>query len=151
MSLQRPTPVVRAPAGARAVKAPFVALQKNGITNIEAEADRRFRDTILALAPEGPRRQFRDAFVNGPKPNGRQHAIEYFGPARVPVIQAQIVPLVEALHILLASRFRLPGFNEWVTLTGFGDDYRFIKGLIAWAEMKAPEREPPKAEAATLG
>jgi hypothetical protein len=113
------------------VKFPFVMRRGGGLVNIEAGADRRFRDALLTLAPEGPRKQFRDAFLNGPKVDGRRHAIEYFG-KELPAILALTIPLVETIHVVLATR-GADGFNEWITATGFADDYRFIKGLHEWA------------------
>ena len=123
-------------------KAPYVVHRHPGLVNVEARADRRFRDAILTLAPEGPRRRFRDAFLNGPKPNGRRHAMEYFG-ANLFNILARTIPLVEQIDILLATR-GADGFNEWLSVTGFGNDYRFIKALDEWAQM-APAPAPKEA------
>jgi hypothetical protein len=30
----------------------------------------------------------------------------------------------------------LPGFKQWLDATGYGNDYRMIKAMDAWAQME---------------
>ena len=48
-------------------------------------------------------------------------------------------PLVDAIQDHFEYRLGMPGFAQWLRITGYGDDYRMIKAFLAWAEMKKPE------------
>lgn len=130
------------PDSADPIAAPFIARGHKNLVCVEGNQDRAFRESLLAIAPEPARKHFREAFLNGPKGDGGRHATAYFGAEKIAGIQAQIHPVCDEIEEFMARTLRFPGFNQWLTLTGWGDDYRIIKGLIAWAETASGNAPP---------
>ena len=118
------------------VAAPFVARRGNGVRGVESNADAAFRNALLAFAPEAPRKHILEALRNGPTGDGGKHAIRYFGADKIQGIAEQVRPLTDAIEIAFATKLGRPGFKQWLNITDFGNDYRMIKGFVAWAELK---------------
>ena len=120
------------------IAAPSIGRGHKNLVMVNGNLDRAFRDALLAIAPEPARKHFREAFAGGgmPKGDGGAHARAYFGADKIPAISSLIRPLSDELEEFMTRTLRFAGFNEWLTQTGWGDDYRIIKGLMAWAETK---------------
>lgn len=127
------------------IAAPNVARGHSNLVMVNGNLDKAFRDTLIAIAPESARKHFREAFSGGgmPKGDGGAHARAYFGHDKIAGISALIRPLSEELEEFMTRTLRFAGFNQWLTATGWGDDYRVIKGLMAWAETKKEEVDAP--------
>ena len=132
------------------VAAPFVARRDKGVLGVESHIDAAFRNALLAFAPEGPRKHILEALRNGPKGDHGKHAIGYFGRDKIQSIIDQVAPLTDAIEIAFATKLGRPGFKQWLNLTDFGNDYRMIKGFIAWAEMKRSDDAKRAEDAAPV-
>lgn len=112
-------------------------IHKDGINWIDRASDERFRHLLIHGAPRSVSLKLKDALSRHPKANAREYSEAHFG-AELPVICAAVAPLVDLLCDYYES-IGAPRFREWLSLTGYGDDYRFISAMVEWAAMK---REP---------
>lgn len=62
----------------------------------------------------------------------------------LPIVQQVIVPLVQSLEGMI------PGFMDWMTITGFGNDKDMAIAMVTWSEALAAPRNahPTKNRAA---
>jgi len=136
-------------AAGKRLPTPFVAKRHAGLFHVESKADARFRNYLLELAPtKAIRAHMLEGLRNGPKGDRGAHARRYFGEDGIAGISAHIDPLTQAIDLLLATRAGLPGFRDWLNISDFGNDYRILKGFIAWADT-AKSQELPKTEEPT--
>ena len=132
----------------KTLAAPFVARQNQGVAGVEAHADAAFRNLLLTFAPPGPRKHFLDGLRNGPQGDHGAHARRYFGEDKIQAISEQTSALVDLVEVAFATRCDRPGFKRWLGITDFGNDYRMIKGFLAWSELKKAEDAKHAAEMA---
>ena len=62
--------------------------------------------------------------------------MRYFGD-RLQDIADRAKPLVDRLHEYMQTRLGLPGFRDWLIITGYTNEYRMIKVFDAWSAMKS--------------
>ena len=85
------------------------------------------------------RGKMREALAATPDKGARAHSMHYFG-AELESINAMVHPLIFELNKTLTTAFNLPGLYDWLNVTNFGNDYRMIKVMKAWAEMVTSQR-----------
>lgn len=94
------------------------------------DVDRRIRIALTAAADAAgfkARLLMASAIERGaPRDHGRA-ARAYFG-RELETVLALISPLLTAMNK------GIPGFNEWLDRTGYGDDVLMIRALLAWCE-----------------
>jgi len=117
------------------VNSPFRVEYSGNIAWVDRAADTAFRAALLAGVPPSLHAKMKDALSRFPKANARAYSEEFFG-EELPAIMMRVRPLVEVLEDYLEFQMRLPGFTQWLTATGFGDDYRLISVFNDWACMK---------------
>ncbi len=96
---------------------------------IDAESDARFRKVLLDGVPPSLRLKMWEALSETPNDGDFSRSQRYFGDELM-TIGRRIRPLSEALDRTF------PGFNEWLFVTGYTNNYKMIKVFNAWAEMK---------------
>lgn len=112
---------------------------------IPSDVDQAFRTALIELAPnETIRRRVREALANGPHPNGRGHATEYFAD-RLEEVIGKAAAFADWLDAYMMKRGR-PDLIRWLDATGYGNDYRVIKTFAAWAELQVYPMAPQKPE-----
>ena len=142
-----PPPLTAIDMPGKPLAAPFVARQNQGVAGVEAHADAAFRNLLLTFAPPGPRKHFLDGLRNGPQGDHGAHARRYFGEDKIRAISEQTSALVDLVEVAFATRCGRPGFKRWLGITDFGNDYRMIKGFLAWSELKKADDAKRAAEA----
>lgn len=125
----------------------FAVVHENGLTHIERQHDAAFRKALIDGCPDQVRPKMREALAVIPQPGAAAHSQRYFGP-ELPAILVRSAPLIDEIDLLLLKSFNLPGFKDWLVLTGFGNDYRMIKAMVAWADLIYARESAEKAEAA---
>jgi hypothetical protein len=65
----------------------------------------------------------------------RAHSVRYFG-AELPVIAERVSYLRDELDDYMRARLGLPGFGQWLDLTGYANRYEMVTVFDAWAQMK---------------
>jgi len=118
--------------------------RENGVVLIPRDADEAFRKALMDGVPPSLRPKMREALAATPDPNAIKairHSRRYFG-EEASKIFADASGLAAELHRFLAGRFQLNGLLDWLTATGYGNDYRMIKVFAEWARMaKASEKK----------
>lgn len=117
----------------------------HGVTWVDAVADAKYRKALMDGCPLPVRARMREALAATPPKTARAHSLRYFGP-EIDAIIAQVSPLVDELAWFLHHDKNLPDLKRWLQATGYGDDYRMIKAMVAWAEhmRSVPESEKLK-------
>lgn len=126
---------------------------KHKLNWIETGKDWAFREALLRGAPENIRPKIKQALARTPKANAAAYSWEYFG-AELDAILARCQPLIDELEVFMHEYLKLPGFMQWLNVTGYGNDYLMIKAFAAWSEMKLstpthliiPPHAPPETE-----
>jgi len=102
---------------------------------------RRICEGLLALArPFGgnAESELRRVLSEGvPAAHAVEETAAYFG-TDLPVVQEVIRPLIETIRV------SLPGFDIWMTVTGFGNDCEFILALLNWQRVLTGVTETPR-------
>lgn len=123
---------------------------KHKINLVDRGADWAFREALLRGAPDTIRPKIRAALDRVPKANAAAYSKQYFG-AELPAILKHTQPLIDELHVYFHQYLLLPGFMQWLSVTGYGNDYLMIKAFAEWSEMKlstprhliVPQGDPP--------
>lgn len=115
---------------------PFPVRYENGVVHISAPHDAAFRKALMAGVPVSLRKKMQEALAAMPRKNARGHAMRYFGEEADKVF-GHAGELAQVLHRFLADRFQLVGLLDWLTATGYGNDYRMIKVFYEWSQMPA--------------
>jgi hypothetical protein len=124
---------------------PFAVRYQDGITWIDRNADAAFRKALIDIVPVPLRGKMQRALAATPDPaRDYAHSQRYFGD-ELPAIGERIKPLAMALERYFASARGLPGFQDWLILTGYANHYEMVKVFNEWAQMK---REVKREEAA---
>ena len=113
---------------------PFNVKRENGVVFVDQAVDAAFRKALLDGVPPVLRGKMREALAAIPDKGARAHSMRYFG-AELEAINAMVHPLIFELNKMLTTAFNLPGLYDWLDVTNFGNDYRMIKVMKAWAEM----------------
>lgn len=114
---------------------PFRVKRENGIVWVDKAADAAFRKALLDGVPSNLRAKMQEALAATPDAGAMAHAKRYFGD-ELPAIMEQVFPLMFQLNKYLAEQLKLPGLFDWLNITNYGNDYRMIKVMKAWSEMK---------------
>lgn len=114
--------------------------RENGITFVDAAHDAAFRKALMAGVPPSLRGKMQEALAATPQKGAAAHSKRYFGEEADKAFEAAS-ELAAYLHRFLKDQYRLDGLLEWLTATGYGNDYRMIKVFYEWAKM-APGAEP---------
>lgn len=112
---------------------PLRTFTELGVNWVEASADAAFRKALMDGCPVPVRPNMQEALAATPPKNARGHSFRYFGD-ELPSILERVSPLIDELHWFLHHDRNLPNFKQWLQVTGYGDDYRMIKAMAAWAE-----------------
>ena len=118
---------------------PFRVKRENGLVHIEAAADAAFRKALLDGVPTPLWPKMAAALGAIPTGNTRRaqrEARRHFG-KEADAIFAHAATFAADLHTFLADRFGLLGLLDWLSVTGFGNDYRMIKVFAEWARLSA--------------
>ncbi|MET4341953.1 hypothetical protein [Bradyrhizobium sp. RT9a] len=105
-----------------------------GIVFVNAAHDAAFRKALMAGVPPALRGKMQEALAATPGRGAAAHARRYFG-VEADQIFADAAELAGYLHRFLNDQYRLDGLLEWLTATGFGNDYRMIKVFAEWARL----------------
>lgn len=115
---------------------PFPFKYENGVVHISTPHDAAFRKALMAGVPPSLRGKMQQALAATPQKNAPAHAKRYFGEESDKVF-AHAGELAQVLHRFLADRYQLVGLLDWLTATGYGNDYRMIKVFYEWSQMPA--------------
>ena len=117
---------------------PFATRRNNdGLVWIDKRVDGAFKRALLAGVPPNLRSKMKEALADIPDAGAMAHSIRYFGgPAKIADLKNQIAPLLIELDKLLTNQLRLPGFFDWLDVTGLGNHFKLIRVFKYWAEMK---------------
>lgn len=110
---------------------------QNGVTFVDAAHDAAFRKALMAGVPVSLRSKMQEALAATPPKGAAAHSKRYFGEEADQAFAAA-AELAAELHRFLNKQYRLDGLLEWLTATGYGNDYRMIKVFYEWAKM-APQ------------
>jgi hypothetical protein len=77
-----------------------------------------------------------EALAATPGRGAAAHARRYFG-KEADAIFADAAELAGVLSRYLNNQYQLDGLLEWLTATGFGNDYRMIKVFSEWAKLRS--------------
>ncbi|WP_439392341.1 hypothetical protein ACRQ5Q_22360 [Bradyrhizobium sp. PMVTL-01] len=116
---------------------PFTVRYENGLVLVSSEADAAFRKALMDGVPTPLRAKMMDALSAPLQPNARKamrEAQRHFG-AEANEAFAAASELAAELHRFLERNFQLQGLLDWLTVTGYGNDYRMIKVFYEWAKM----------------
>lgn len=112
-------------------------IHKDGMVHIERSFDEACRYALLNGVPSSLRPRMVEALSAQVIPNTRRaqkEARRYFG-KEADDIFAHAAQFAQDLHQFLADRFGLLGLVDWLTATGYGNDYRMIKVFAEWARL----------------
>lgn len=113
---------------------PFGFKRENGVLFVESAVDAAFRKALLAGVPASLRIKMQVALAATPQKGARAHTMRYFG-AEADAVCTSAAELAQELHRFLRTNYQLDGLLEWLTLTGYGNDYRMVKVFHEWAKM----------------
>lgn len=119
-------------------------IRKNGLVHIERSFDEACRRALLDGVPTSLHAKMVEALSAQVIPNAyraQKEARKHFGPEADEMF-AHAATFASDLHQFLSQRFGLDGLLDWLTATGYGNDYRMIKVFKAWSEMKAETPQP---------
>jgi hypothetical protein len=123
-------------ANRSAQAAPFAVHHKDGVTFIDRNVDAAFRKALMDGVPVSLRGKMQRALAAVPNPvRDYAHCQRYFGD-QLQEIAERIKPLAMELERYLASARGLPGFCDWLILTGYTNHYEMVKVFDEWAQMK---------------
>jgi hypothetical protein len=115
---------------------PFKVVQSAGVTWIDTNVDQAFRKALMDGVPVPLRGKMQRALAAVPdRARDHAHSERYFGD-ELPAIAERVKPLAIELDRYLASARDLPGFMEWLILTGYEAHYEMVKVFNEWALMK---------------
>lgn len=126
----------------------FQVVRKDGIAWVNQQHDQAFRKALIDGCPPQVRAKMHEALAATPGPGAAGHSKRYFG-AELPSILKRCGPLIDELDVFMVGRLNLSGFKDWLTVTNFGNDYRMIKAMTAWADM-VYAREDAEKKAASV-
>jgi len=112
-----------------------VIVRQNGIVAIRSDVDAAFRKALLDGVPVSLRSKMIEALAATPGKDAEAHSRRYFG-AELTAVMNEVAPLLFQINKYLSEQLKLPGLYDWLNATNFGNDYRLIKVLKAWSEMK---------------
>lgn len=115
----------------------------SGIVFVDKAHDAAFRKALMAGVPPSLRGKMQEALAATPGRGAAAHARRYFG-AEADAIFADAAELAGVLSRFLNDHYRLDGLLEWLTATGFGNDYRMIKVFAEWARLAPKDDGKPK-------
>ena len=116
--------------------APFRLVREGNLVHIDRKADDAFRRALMDGVPVSLRPKMREALAAIPDGGSHAHSVRYFGD-RLQDIADRAKPLVDRLHEYMESRLGMPGFRDWLIITGYTNEYRMIKVFDAWSAMKS--------------
>ena len=116
---------------------PFPVRRENGVVFIDRAVDEAFRTALRNGVPASLRSKMDEALAATPGKGARAHSVRYFGEELLAITE-RFAPLMFQLNKTLTEAFNLPGLYDWMDLTGYGNDYRMIKVMAAWAELIRP-------------
>jgi hypothetical protein len=108
--------------------------RQNGVVFVPAPVDAAFRKALLDGVPASLHPKMKEALAATPHRGSRAHAQRYFGDEANEVF-VHAATFAQDLHRFLAQRFGLEGLLDWLTATGYGNDYRMIKVFAEWARL----------------
>lgn len=111
-------------------------IRKDGLVHIEASFDAACRKALLDGVPKPLHAKMKEALAATPGRGSAAHTRRYFG-KEADDIFAHAATFAGDLHKFLADRFGLFGLLDWLTATGYGNDYRMIKVFAEWARLSA--------------
>jgi len=115
---------------------PFRVIQGEGITWISTDSDKAFRRALEDGVPVSLRPKLRRALASIPDPAlDLRFSQGYFGSA-LQDIADRAKPLVDTIDRYLETNRNLPGFRQWMILTGYTNQYLMIEVFDAWSRMK---------------
>jgi hypothetical protein len=119
---------------------PFAHVHQDGIAWVERNADEAFRKALMDGVPATLRGKMQRALAAIPDP-GRDyaHSVRYFGD-RLLEIARRVAPLRDLLDDYMRGTLGLPGFGQWLDLTGYANHYEMVKVFDEWALMKKGTR-----------
>jgi hypothetical protein len=109
------------------------------MVHIRADFDAACRKALLDGVPAPLLPKMVEALSAQVTPNTRRaqrEARRYFG-KEADEIFAHAATFAQDLHQFLADRFGLLGLIDWLTATGYGNDYRMIKVFAEWARLSS--------------
>lgn len=112
-------------------------IHQDGMVLIRSDVDQAFRKALLDGAPPSLRPKMVDALSAQIIPNTRRaqrEARRYFG-KEADEIFGHAADFAEALHKYLSEQFDLVGLLDWLSVTGYGNDYRMIRVFAEWARL----------------
>lgn len=108
--------------------------REGGIVFVDAASDAAFRKALLDGVPASLHPKMKEALAATPDRKSRAHSRRYFG-NEADEIFAHAATFAADLHKFLNQRFGLDGLLDWLTATGYGNDYRMIKVFAEWARL----------------
>lgn len=114
-----------------------------GIVFVDQAHDAAFRKALMAGVPPSLRSKMQEALAATPGRGAAAHARRYFRD-EADQIFADAAELAGVLSRYLNSQYQLDGLLEWLTATGFGNDYRMIKVFAEWARLTPSDDGKPK-------
>lgn len=109
----------------------------NGVVLIETAFDQAMRHALLNGVPASLRPKMVEALsaqVNGNAWRAQKEARRHFGKEADEIFD-HASTFAKDLHQFLGDRFDLLGLLDWLTATGYGNDYRMIKVFAEWARL----------------
>ena len=114
----------------------FAHYNDKNIRWIERGADEAFRRALMAGVPPQLRSKMHRALAAVPNPaKDLAHSRRYFGD-RLDEIAERVRPLISLIDLYLRESWKLPGFRDWLNLTGYANHYEMVKVFYEWAQMK---------------
>lgn len=120
-----------------------VVVRQGGIVSIRSDVDAAFRNALMSGVPASLRVKMMEALSAQVQPNARRamrEARKYFGDEADEAF-ASAAALASELHRYLEGKFQLRGLLDWLTVTGYGNDYRMIKVFYEWSKLEVSKRE----------
>lgn len=114
-----------------------------GVVFVDQAHDAAFRKALMAGVPVSLRGKMQEALAATPGRGAAAHARRYFGD-EADQIFADAADLAGVLSRYLNNQYQLDGLLEWLTATGFGNDYRMIKVFAEWARLTRTDDGKPK-------
>lgn len=118
---------------------PFVHVHQGGIVFVERNVDASFRKALMDGVPVSLRGKMQRALAAVPDPaRDLPHTVRYFGD-ELQAIGQRIRPLAMELERYMEAKLALPGFQDWLILTGYTNHYETVKVFNEWALMKSDD------------
>lgn len=115
---------------------PFATFARQGVRYVDSNADQAFRKALMAGVPVALRSKMQLALTATPNPaKDIGHSQRYFGD-RLQDIADRSKPLVDALDTYMATKMSLPGFRDWMIVTGYTNHYRMIVVFDEWSRTR---------------